>query len=190
MDGVLAVAEFGYERARYHYALMLNDPLSRGWCCFEVMVRILAGMLALGIERAEDIVPFLLRRDPRFTRLVIVPGLTDIFEDVTGQLFDRYGEMKTFAAADRVMIQRRIVEACGSSVAFNLLLGYCRAAAIQHQVRWACSTTSLSTPTPCTGMRLQRGAGPSSIRASVPVPVDSVDSHPRACRAGAARQPF
>jgi hypothetical protein len=103
-----------------------------------VLVRLLAGMRALGITRPEDLVPLLLRRDPLFTRLAIVEGLTTK-KDINGEYFDRYGQMSTFDPADRAMIQRRIVEVCGSSVVFNQLLSYCRAAAVQHQVRWTCS---------------------------------------------------
>jgi hypothetical protein len=132
MSGVLAVAERGYQTARFHYALMRNDPFARGWCCFEMMVRILAAMRALCLARPEDIVPLILRRDPRFTRLVIAEGLTDIHHDVTGRVYDRYGTMTTFDPADRTMIQRRIVEACGSPAAFNRFLSCYRSAAIQH----------------------------------------------------------
>ena len=142
MSGVLAVAELGYKKARFHYAFMRNDPLARGWCLFEMMVRILAGMLALGLDRPEEIVPLILRRDPLFTRLVIVEGLTDIDHDVTGKVYDRFSEMSLFDPADRVMIQRRIAEVCGSPAAFNLLLSCYRSAAIQdhRQVKrqWNC----------------------------------------------------
>ena len=138
MSGQLDMAELGYQMAPFHYALMLFDPLSRGWCVFEFMVRFLAAMKALGIERPEDLVQHILDRHPLCTRLVIIDGLTQL-RDINGTVFDRYGAMSTFEPADRVMIQRRIVEACGSPAAFNRLLSYSRAAAIQRQVRWTCS---------------------------------------------------
>jgi hypothetical protein len=128
---VLDYAEREYREARFHYALMLNDPFSRGWVLFELMVRILAAMLALDLARPEDMVPFILRRDPIFTRLVIVPGLTDINNDVTGKLYDRFGQMALFDPMDKITIKRRIVEACGSPHSFNMLIAYGRAAGIQ-----------------------------------------------------------
>ena len=57
MSGQLAAAELVYRGARFHYALMLNDPFSRGWCLYELLVRILAGMAALGLARAAELVP-------------------------------------------------------------------------------------------------------------------------------------
>jgi hypothetical protein len=132
MSGQLAVAERGYMTAGFHYALMRFNPLSRGWCLFEVCVRVLAAMRALGLARPEDMTPLILRRDPRFTRLVVIKGLTDIGTDLTGQTYDRFGEMALFDAADKAQIQRRIVEACGSRAAFNRIIAEFRAAAIQH----------------------------------------------------------
>ena len=132
MSGVLAAAELVYRAALYHYALMLNNPFSRGWCLYEAMVRLLAALRALGLARPEDLVPLILRRDPLLTRLVIVPGLTDVYNDVSGKYFDRFGEMSTFDPADRVRIQAAIVEACGSPAAFNLLISSFRSAASQH----------------------------------------------------------
>jgi hypothetical protein len=138
MPGVLSVAERRYRRAQFHYALMLNDPFSRGWCLFEMMIRILAGMRALDLARPEDIVPLILMRDSRFTRLVIVEGLTNVYNDVTGRKYNRFGQMATFDSVERDMIQRRIIKACRSSATFNMLLSCYRSAAIQNfrQVRW------------------------------------------------------
>ena len=137
MSGVLAVAERGYQAARFHYAFMLNDPFARGWCLYEMMVRLLAAMRALGLKRAEDLVPFILRRDPLFTRLVIVDDLSGINEDVTGPYYDRFGTMSTFDPADLARIQQGIVEACGSPAAFNMLISTYRHASIQdfHKVK-------------------------------------------------------
>ncbi len=129
---MLHYAELEYLEAPFHYALMLFDPFSRGWCLYEMMVRILAGMRAMGFSRPEDMVPLILRRDPRFTRLVIVPGLTDVVNDVNGKLYDRFGEMSVFDPADEAVIKQGIVRGCKSSDAFNLLIAIYRAAAIQH----------------------------------------------------------
>ena len=74
-----------------------------------MMVRLLA---AVGLARPEDLVPLILRRDPRFI-------IADVGGDVTGPLFDR---MSTFDPADRAMMQRGRVEACGVPAAFNLLV--------------------------------------------------------------------
>jgi hypothetical protein len=130
MTGQLDAAELVYRGARFHYALMLNDPMSRGWCLFELLVRILAGMAALGIARPEDLVPRILSRDPLFTRLVIVEGLTIIEHDVTGTFYDRFGRMSTFDPRDMAAIKRAVVAACGSAAAFNLLVSCYRRAAI------------------------------------------------------------
>ena len=114
-----------------------NLSRSLRWCLFELLVRILAGMLALDMARPEDIVPLILRRDPRFTRLAIVEGLTDIGKDINGSTVDRFGTFSTYDATDKAMIKQRIVEQCGSPAAFNLLVSSYRAAGIQHhrQVR-------------------------------------------------------
>ena len=137
MTGVLAKAEEGYKKAPYHYALMRNDPFSRGWCLFEVVVRIRAAMHALDLRRPEDIVPLILRRHRLLPRLVIVPGLTNVDTDVTGKRYDRFGRMRLFDPADMVRIKRRIVEVCASAAAFNLLISRFRAATIQHHTRQA-----------------------------------------------------
>ena len=133
MSGQLAAAELVYRGARFHYALMLNDPFSRGWCLYELLVRILAGMAALGLgARAAELVPLILRRDARFTRLVIVEGLTNVGNDVTGTFYDRFGRMTTFKPSDMAEIKRAIVDKVGSAAAFNLLVSSYRHAAIQN----------------------------------------------------------
>jgi hypothetical protein len=159
MSGVLAVAERGYQAARFHYALVLNNPFARGWCLFEMLVRLLAAMRALGLARAEDLVPLILRRDPRFTRLVIVDGLTDVYSDVTGRRYDRFGRMATFDAADLAKIRRGIVAACGSAGAFNLLISCYSHAAIQHLRQ-----VTRSTP-PCSAAAAEGGRGSASTSA-------------------------
>ena len=115
MTGQLDAAELVYRGARFHYALMLNDPFARGWCLFELMVRILAGMAARGMTRPEDLVPLILGREPLFTRLVIVEGLTDVFNDVTGTFYNRFGRMSTFDPRDMAAIKQAIIAACGSA---------------------------------------------------------------------------
>ena len=148
----LDAAEWTYKNAKYHYALMLNNPFSRGWCCFELMVRILAAMAALGLREGEDIVrliqPFMQDRNPCLTRLVIVDEFTDIDRDVTGSWdersdvrsetwYDRFGLLTTYDPGDLVKIKRRILEACGSPYGFNRLMSAIRATALQEffQVR-------------------------------------------------------
>jgi hypothetical protein len=128
---VLSKAELGYIESQYHYALMKNQPLSRCWCLFEFMVRILAGMRAKGLARAEDITPFILDRDPLFTRLVTVDGLTDMERDVQGEYFDKFGNMSAFDNSDLSKIRARILEVCGSAGVFNWILNYYRAAAVR-----------------------------------------------------------
>ena len=137
MGGQLAAAELVYRWAPFHYALMLLDPFSKGWCLYELLIRILAGMAALGLARAAELVLLILRRDARFTRLVIVEGLTNVDNDVTGTFYDRFGEMTTFKPSDMADIKRAIVEKVGSAAAFNLLVSSYRHAAIQNtsQVR-------------------------------------------------------
>jgi hypothetical protein len=137
MGGQLAAAELVYRWARFHYALMLFDPCSRGWCLYELLVRILAGMAALGLARAAELVPLILRRDARFTRLVIVEGLTNVFNDVTGTFYDRFNRMTTFKPSDMADIKRAIMDKVGSAAAFDLLISSYRHAAIQNtrQVR-------------------------------------------------------
>ncbi len=129
----LAEAELGYTKWKYHYALMRNRPMSRGWVLFEFLVRILAGMQIKGLTRPEDITPYILDRDPLFTRLVIVDGLTDIEQDVNGENFDRFATMSTYEPADLAIIQARILEVCGSAAVFNRILNFYRAAAIRHR---------------------------------------------------------
>ena len=110
--------------------------MGAGWTAyFKVMVRIRAAMHRLKLHLAEDIIPRILARDPLLTRLVIVPGLTDVQNDVTGEYYDRFGDMRVFDPADMVRIKQRIVEECQSAAAFNLMISRFRAATIQHYAR-------------------------------------------------------
>ncbi len=131
MSTVLDKAERGYAEARTHYALMYNNPLLRGWCLFEFIVRILAAMRAKGLASPEEFMPFIVDRDPLFTRLVLVDGLSKDL-DLHAGCFDKFNEMSTFDPADKSIIQSRIIEVCGSATVFNRILNYYRTAAIRY----------------------------------------------------------
>ncbi len=132
---MLDYAELEYRDARFHYVMMHQDPLSRGWCIFELIVRIQSAMRLAGLARPEDVVPPVLRRDPSFPRLVVVPGLSSVV-DVSGVKYDRFGEMAVFAPSDKAKISRRILESW-TPAAFNRTIAHLRAAAMQSycQVR-------------------------------------------------------
>jgi hypothetical protein len=80
----------------------------------------------------KDLEGLIRRGDPRVTRLVIVPGLTDLVFDLycTGGGRNTYTSMTTFLPEDLVKIRAGVAMTCGSEDRFNALIAeYIRAAA-------------------------------------------------------------
>ena len=141
----LNAAQRIFEEAWLHVVLLMLDPLSRGWCLFELGVRVWAVAKEFGLDHAATL--RLLRgahaADPeeeytsrsdwakhpaaavaaRLPLFVAVDGVTDLQAEVFRYAGgDAFGGMATSHAADRPEIQKRLALLLESAERFNAVV--------------------------------------------------------------------
>jgi hypothetical protein len=136
----LNAAQRIYEEAWLHAVLLMRDPLSRGWCLFEVGVRVWAVAKEFGLDHPATLrlltdahaagEEYTSRSDwrkypadavaARLPVFVAVEGVTDLQAEVLRYVeCDSFGGMATSTAADRPEIQQRLVLLMESAEKFN-----------------------------------------------------------------------
>ena len=132
-----------YEGAWLHCVLLILDPLARGWCLFEIGVRVWAVAKEFGLDHAATLrllrgthaagEEYTSRSDwaahpaaavaARLPLFVAVDGVTDLPAEVFRYAeCDAFGGMATSQAADKPEIQRRLALLLGSAREFNAVV--------------------------------------------------------------------
>ena len=139
----LNAAQRIYEEAWVHAVLVMRDPLSRGWCLFELGVRVWAVGKEFGLDHpavlrllraahgAEEV--YTSRSDwtshsaaavaGRLPLFVAVEGVTELQAEVFGYAgADAFGRMATTQAEDKPEIQKRLSLLLESPDRFNAVI--------------------------------------------------------------------
>jgi hypothetical protein len=131
----LKIADGLYRSVRFHLVLICNGTLSRGWCNSEISTRLIHMMETLG-RSEEQVAEMVWTGDARCPIPLIVPGLTDIVEDLWAGSSDRFEGMETFDPQDKTAIQSNIIAGLKRKEAFNYVMTlYCSAALRDHARR-------------------------------------------------------
>ena len=122
-----------YRSATYHAVFMKHSPLMRGWCVLETAIRTISTSECNQIEPEKIDARSL--DNPSFSMLIVVPGMTNIYEDLLESSRDRFDAMKTTVPSDKIHIQKMIVGMFGSKYRFNEIMLSYRNAAIEKYKR-------------------------------------------------------
>jgi hypothetical protein len=139
----LNAAQKIYEEAWLHAVFVMLDPLSRGWCLFEIGVRVWAVAKEFGLEHAATLRLLLAthaaaeeytsRSDwathtaeavaTRLPLFVAMDGLTKMEAEVFRYVeFDAFSGMATSLEADKAEIQKRLALLLESAERFNAVI--------------------------------------------------------------------
>ena len=134
--GALEKVERIYQRARFHAVFMSKSCFRRGWCLFEVAIRLKAVMDSYGESRQSEngknhMIELITQRNiinnghVTVPVLVIIPehndSITSLIQELL-ELDDLYSSMVTSEVSDKKHIQDRICRTHGSADAFNSLV--------------------------------------------------------------------
>jgi hypothetical protein len=121
--------------SEHHAVFMKNHTLFSGWCNLEIAARTKRVMDATRMS-PEDIAREVISLDDSgFSKLIMLPNVPDLYEDLFDMSRDVYDTLVTSDKADRAKLQNKIIDMFGSKDLFNHTMQCYKRAAIERYKR-------------------------------------------------------
>ena len=131
LDKIVEVIRF----ADYHAVFMKYRALFSGWCSFEVAVRTKRVMDATRLTPDDIAREVISLDDHAFSKLIMVPSVPAMYEDLFDHSRDLFETMTTAEALDKIKLQDRILALFGSKDRFNQTMQGFKRAAVERYKR-------------------------------------------------------
>ena len=135
LDGELDKISEIIRFSEFHAVFMKYRALFSGWCSFEVAVRTKRIMDAARLTPDDIAREVISLDDHAFSKLIMVPSVPDMYEDLFDRSRDLFDTMATSEKLDRVKLQDRITALFGSKERFNQTMQAYKRAAVERYKR-------------------------------------------------------